>query len=227
MTVQMSSLLNLIQNGVGSKQIKITYAATYNALDAVVHGTLNKHVALILPHNTAGVSRGPVEKIHEVFTTVKQAGSGTSDYKRLGKFDRTVVCVGNSLPDVINAKNKRIELSLCHLYVQSSFGKRKPYKDAPYHVDLEKFESGLASLISELESVYGSKLNIGIMYFGNESEYSMPWLDIESALNRVLDLTEHRITVYIPSYLARNELKDLNPVRVSAYTKNRVAEQAT
>lgn len=227
MTVQMSSLLNLIQNGVGSKQVRISYAATYNALDAVVHSTLNKHCALILPHNTACVSRGPVEKIHQVFTTVKLAGSGTSDYKRLGKFDRTVVCVGNNLPEFINAKNKRTEISLCHLYVQSSFGKRKPYKDAPYHVDLEKFEAGFSSLIKELESVYGSKLNFGIMYFGSESAYSTPWLDIESAINRVLDLTDHKITVYIPSYLARDELQYLNAARVSAYTKNKISEQAT
>ncbi len=226
MTVPMSSLLSLIQNGVGSKQIKITYAATYNALDAVIHSTLSKHNALILPHNTAGVSRGPVEKIHEVFVEAKLKASATSDYKRLGKFDRTKICAGFALPDLFSSKNKRIELSLCHLYVQSSFGKRKPYKDAPYHVDLEKFESGLTDLVAELEKENGSKLNLAMMYFGNESEYSTPWLDIESAINRVLDLTEHKMTVYVPSFLARTELKDLNAVRVSAYSKNRI-EQAT
>lgn len=231
MPVQMSSLLNLVRNGVGSKQVRINYASTYNALDAIIHSTLNNHDAFIMPHNTAGVSRGAIEKIHEVFVEARQKASH-SDHKRLGKFDETVICAGTAMPDMFSIKNRRISLSLCHLYVQSSFGKRKPYKDAPHHVDLAKFESGFQELVSAMEAKYGTILNLGMLYFGNDSEYVTPWLDIESAINRVLDFTDHMVTVYVPHFLTKDPCSpigslDLKPMRVNAYSKSRSIEKAT
>lgn len=180
---------------------KIVYASTYNALDLIVYQNLNKHSSLILPHNTAQVARGAVKALQEKFIDLKHNLPKTSDASKLGKHYDINLRTSKFSSEVLKQKLEDHEVHVSYLYVQTSFGRRLPYNKKT-HVDLEKFESGFKELITLLENKYGNSLKLGMTYFGAESSYSTPWLDIQSALSRCLDMTDHELTVFIPQFLS-------------------------
>lgn len=222
MTVQLSSLELLVQKGLGSKKSRIHYASTYNSMDCLVHSFIQRHDALILPHNTSLIPRGPIEKINETFVEVKaKLGELQPSPKLLGTHVNFPVNAAYHLNSVVNKKHHSHELGLTYLFVQTSFGKRKPFKGNT-HVDLEKFESGLLECLNTLHNAKGKPLNLGMTFFGYDSEYKTPWLDIESAIYRALDMTNHNVTIYIPSFIIREYsfFRSVGVSKVPSYIKN-------
>jgi hypothetical protein len=205
---------------------KIVYASTYNVLDLIVYQTLNKHTALVLPHNTAQVARGAVKVIQENFINVLASVPKVSDANRLGTYVSTELKTNYFTRSIVGASNSISEhiLNVSHLYVQTSFGKRLPYNKKT-HVDLDKFECGFKDLIKDLEKIHGNSFKFGLTYFGAESSYSTPWLDIQSVLLRCLDMADHELTVFIPQYLNKEhsffkEISQSNHILIPRYLKD-------